>query len=73
MQKYDLNEFLYPYNKVKGDYKYLNAVNDEEGLSALFDLTVTFLNSCQRPQHIEAEFTRNIHAFGREGYFPADV
>ena len=49
MAKYDLQEFLYPYKKVKGDYTYLNNLNATDDLSGLFDLIITFLQACQRP------------------------
>lgn len=39
----------------------------------LLDLILTFLNSCQRPHHIEADLTRNLHAFGKQGYFKEDL
>lgn len=73
MSKFDLNEFRYPYKKVKGVYSYLNNLTESDDLSCLFDLLISFLQSCSRPQHIEADINRNIHAFGKEGMFKEDV
>ena len=46
MQLYDMGEFIYPYKKVNGNYKYLASSNDPEDHMMLFDLILTFLNSC---------------------------
>eukprot|EP00347_Sterkiella_histriomuscorum_P012748 403367374 len=73
MSKYDLSEFLFPYKKVKGIYKYLEDLNTEDELLSLFDLISTFLLAGSRPQHIEADLNRNLHAFGKEGFFESDL
>ena len=73
MEKYDLGEFLFPYKKVRGVYDYLNKLESEDDLLSLFDMITTFIFVGQRPQHIEADINRNLHAFGKEGFFEADL
>ncbi|CDW73152.1 UNKNOWN [Stylonychia lemnae] len=73
LAKYDLSEFLYPFKQVEGDYKYLKKLSSKEDLLNFFDLIQTFLSSCQRPQHIEADINRNVHSFGIEGFFKNDI
>lgn len=73
MSKYDINEFLFPYKKVKGDYSYLTQISDDEQIETLFDLIGTFLISCHRPKHIEADTLKNIIAFGKSGFLKEDL
>lgn len=73
MNMYDFEEFQYPYKKVKGQYDYLIQCNKEDNLLMLIDLIVTFLASGQRPHHIEADINRNLHAFGKQGFFLGDI
>ena len=69
-----MSEFLYPYKRVKGNYQHLIDVKDDKGMAdSLFDMIMMFINTGQRPHHIEAEISRNLHAFGKEGLFSSDL
>lgn len=39
----------------------------------MLDMLILFLTAGQRPQHIEADIFRNLHAFGLEGFFNQDL
>lgn len=59
---------MFAFKKVTGTYDYLNKVKDEETLEGLMELLVTFMKTCHRPHHIEADVVRPFYAFGKEGY-----
>ena len=42
-------------------------------MKSLLEMIMMFLNSTLRPHHIEAEISRNFHAFGKEGIFQSDL
>ena len=58
---------------MKGSYEHLNVIKDKDTLKSLLEMIMMFLSSSQRPQHIEAEISRNFHAFGKEGLFQSDL
>jgi len=70
---FDFTEFQYPYKRVKGIYGHLATIKDPETLNNLFDMLIMFCVAGSRPQHIEIDVFRNLHAFGRDGFFPADL
>ena len=73
MALYDLNEFQYPYKKVSGNYSYLERIQDKDTLESVFDMISMFILSGPRPHHIEADISRNLHAFGIDGHFAEDI
>jgi len=73
MALYDLNEFHYPYKRVSGNYSYLERIRDKDTLDSVFDMIAMFILTGPRPHHIEADISRNLHAFGIDGHFPEDI
>lgn len=73
LSKHDMNEFYYPYKRVSGKYQHLTQIKDKETVESLFDMISMFIMCGQRPHHIEADISRNIHAFGIDGHFPKDL
>ena len=64
---------MFPYKKVKGNYEYLNGITDPDIVEAILDLIITFIMSCHRPEHIEADILRRLYAFGLKGFFVDDI
>jgi len=73
LSAFDFTEFQYPYKKVKGNYSHLGQIKDPETLENLLDMLIMFCVAGSRPQHIEIDLFRNLHAFGRDGFFHADL
>jgi hypothetical protein len=70
---FDFNEFVYPYKRVNGNYGHLTSLKERDSVDSLLDMIMMFLNTSLRPHHIEAEISRNFHAFGKEGLFAKDL
>jgi hypothetical protein len=70
---FDFSEFQYPYKRVKGNYSHLANIKDAETLGNLLDMLIMFCVAGARPHHIEIDLFRNLHAFGRDGFFNTDI
>lgn len=73
LEKYDMNEFFYPYKRVSGNYTHLKQDVTKEVAESMYDMISMFIMCGQRPHHIEADLSRNLHAFGHEGHYPRDL
>ena len=43
MEKFDLNEFAYPYKRVTGKYGHLMMIKEKEKVDCLFDMISMFI------------------------------
>ncbi len=73
LKTFDFTEFLYPYKKVRGGFSFLRQLSTKDQIDSVLDMLILFTTAGTRPQHIEADVSRNLHAFGREGFFPSDL
>ena len=73
MTAYDFTEFQYPYKRARGVYNHLAEIKDAETLNNLLDMLIMFCVAGSRPQHIEIDLFRNLHAFGKDGFFHSDL